>query len=158
MNFQVGGRLMNIRFARIHKDAMKPKKAHDGDACYDLFSTEEDFNLKADTRALIGTGIVLAIPEGFEGQVRPRSGNAIKKGLTILNSPGTIDSSYRGEVKVILYNSGTTAVKIRTGDKIAQIAFRKVYDFDLEEVESVDFLGYTYRGEDGFGSTDRGSE
>jgi dUTP pyrophosphatase len=101
-------------------------------------------------RVVVPTGIVLEIPEGYEGQVRPRSGLALGKGLTVLNSPGTIDADYRGEVKVILINLGGEEVVIRRGDRIAQLVIVPVVRVRLVEVEEV---SGTKRGEGGFGST-----
>lgn len=102
-------------------------------------------------RSLISTGIYIAIPEGFEGQVRPRSGLAINSGITILNTPGTIDSDYRGEVKVILYNSSKdSTLNINIGDRIAQLIISPIQKVELEEVQELD---ETDRGEGGFGST-----
>lgn len=101
-------------------------------------------------RILIPTGIHLEIPAGFEGQVRPRSGLAAKHGLTVLNSPGTIDADYRGEVKVILINHGKSVVSINPGDRIAQLVFMPVVRTDFVSVESVND---TERGKGGFGST-----
>lgn len=103
-------------------------------------------------RALVPTGLALAIPPGFEAQVRPRSGWALKEGVTILNSPGTIDSDYRGEVRVLLINLGALAVTIHGGDRIAQIVFCPVAHASLRIVESLDD---TKRSEGGFGSTDK---
>ncbi len=104
-------------------------------------------------RTLVPTGLALAIPAGFEGQVRPRSGWAMKEGVTILNSPGTIDSDYRGEVRVLLINLGATAVTIRAGDRIAQLVICPVATAGLYEVEVLD---ETSRGAGGFGHTGRG--
>ena len=140
---------MEIRFMKIHKDAVMPEKAHETDACYDLYSVKDNFVLHRDGRAKVETGLIMEIPEGFEGQVRPRSGRAFHEGITILNTPGTIDSGYRGEVCVILHNTGIDRL-IRKGDKIAQLAIRKVYDFEFVEVESLD---ESERGDGGFGST-----
>lgn len=96
------------------------------------------------------TGLIFAIPEGFEGQVRPRSGLALKNGITVLNAPGTIDSDYRGEVKVILANMSDEAFEISRGMRIAQIVFARVEQIKLQEVQSLD---ETARGSGGFGST-----
>ncbi|MDQ7038626.1 MAG: dUTP diphosphatase [Aquificota bacterium] len=101
-------------------------------------------------RAVIPTGLVLEIPEGYEGQIRPRSGLALKKGLTVLNAPGTIDADYRGEVKVVLVNLGGEDVLIERGERIAQLVITPVARAVLEEVEEV---SWTERGEGGFGST-----
>ncbi len=109
--------------------------------------------LRPGARAAIPTGLRLAIPEGFEGQVRPRSGLALRSGVTALNTPGTIDSDYRGEVKVILVNHGEEDFVIRRGDRIAQLVIAPVVHVDWREVES---LEETRRGEGGFGSTGQG--
>jgi dUTP pyrophosphatase len=103
-------------------------------------------------RALVPTGIAVSIPEGFEGEVRPRSGLAINSGVTVLNAPGTIDADYRGEIKVILINLGNTPFEIKKGDRIAQIVFKKTVQ---ARWELVDQLPETERGEGGFGSTGR---
>jgi dUTP pyrophosphatase len=101
-------------------------------------------------RALVPTGLSLAIPDGYEGQVRPRSGLALKHGVTVLNSPGTIDSDYRGEVKVLLVNHGTEPFAIAAADRIAQLVIAKVTRAALREV---DVLTDTARGAGGFGHT-----
>ena len=101
-------------------------------------------------RVLIPTGLYMAIPEGYEGQVRPRSGLAIKNGITVLNTPGTIDADYRGEVKIILINLSDTDFTINSGDRIAQIIFAKC---EQMEVVSVETLSETERGAGGFGHT-----
>ena len=101
-------------------------------------------------RGLVGTGFAFAIPEGFEVQVRPRSGLALKKGISVLNAPGTIDSDYRGEIKVILANLGTDDFVVARGDRIAQIVVAPVQRGNLVEVSELDD---TKRGAGGFGST-----
>lgn len=101
-------------------------------------------------RALVPTGLAMAIPAGFEGQVRPRSGLAAKHGITCLNSPGTVDSDYRGEVKVILINLGHEPFSISPGDRIAQLVIAPVAQAGVELVDSLDDTG---RGSGGFGST-----
>ncbi|MGC6434603.1 MAG: dUTP diphosphatase [Crocinitomicaceae bacterium] len=106
--------------------------------------------LKPFERTLVKTGLFLEIPEGFEGQVRPRSGLALKKGITVLNSPGTIDADYRGEVGVILINLSQEDFIIENGERIAQLVFCKVEQANWENVE---ILTETHRGEGGFGST-----
>ena len=105
------------------------------------------------SRALVPTGLAVAIPPGFEGQVRPRSGWALKEGVTILNSPGTIDSDYRGEVRVLLINLGQEQVTIAAGERIAQLVICPVAPAHLYEVELLD---QTSRGGGGFGHTGRG--
>ena len=101
-------------------------------------------------RALIPTGIAIEIPEGYEGQVRPRSGLALKKGITLANSPGTIDADYRGELKVILINLGQETVEIKRGDRIAQLVIAPVVQAQIEVSHT---LSETDRGDGGFGST-----
>lgn len=111
---------------------------------------EQPITVKPLERVLIPTGLILEIPEGYEGQVRPRSGLALKKGITVLNSPGTIDADYRGEVKVILINLGSEEVVIEPGERIAQLVIAPVQRVEVMEVEN---LTPTSRGEGGFGST-----
>ncbi|MCD8480331.1 MAG: dUTP diphosphatase [Candidatus Cloacimonetes bacterium] len=118
---------------------------------YDLFAClEESVILAPMQRMAIPTGIAMAIPEGFEAQIRPRSGLALKLGLGILNSPGTIDADYRGEIKVILINLGTEIVSITPGMRIAQMVFARVEHFSFEQCESLD---ETSRNAGGFGHT-----
>ncbi len=111
---------------------------------------EEPIVLKPGERSLIKTGLFLEIPHGYEAQVRPRSGLAHKNGITVLNSPGTIDADYRGEVGVILINHGTENFEINSGERIAQLVFAKVEQASWKITES---LSETERGEGGFGST-----
>jgi len=113
-------------------------------------AVENPVRVKPLQRVIIPTGIALEIPEGYEGQVRPRSGLALKKGLTVLNAPGTIDADYRGEVKVILVNLGEEEVVIERGERIAQLVITPVVRAELIPVEE---LSSTERGEGGFGST-----
>jgi dUTP pyrophosphatase len=112
-------------------------------------------SLAPGARALVPTGIALAIPAGYEGQVRPRSGLALRQGLTLVNSPGTIDADYRGEVSVIVINHGTEDVAIAPGDRIAQLIFAPVCRVSLQAVESLD---ETARNAGGFGHTGVASE
>ena len=128
----------------------RPFKAHKGDAAFDLMSTESGI-LNPGERKLFSAGFRMELEEGWEAQIRPRSGNALKKGLTILNTPGTIDSLYRGIVGVILYNAGESPISISKGDKIAQMVIQRVPDVELEFVDSIE--KETERGSDGFGST-----
>ena len=111
---------------------------------------DEPLILRPGDRHAVPTGLAFAIPPGFEGQVRPRSGFALKSGITCLNSPGTVDADYRGEVKVILINLGAEDVTIRRGDRIAQMIVAPVVQATLSEVASLD---ETARGAGGFGST-----
>ena len=123
--------------------------AKPGDAGVDLRSTES-VSIEPGERCLIPTGLAVAIPEGYAGFVQPRSGMAINKGLGVLNSPGLIDSGYRGELKVIAINLGSDALPIERGDRIAQLVILPVPPFDYEEVE---VLPGSERGAGGFGST-----
>jgi dUTP pyrophosphatase len=109
-----------------------------------------DIHLESMERCLVKTGLFLELPQGVEAQVRPRSGLALKKGITVLNSPGTIDADYRGEVGVILINLSKETFSIQPGDRIAQLVFAKHEQADFQIVES---LSETDRGEGGFGST-----
>ena len=113
---------------------------------------DEPLTLKPGSRFAVPTGLAMAIPEGFEGQVRPRSGLAFKHGVTCLNSPGTIDADYRGEVKVILINHGAEDFVIRRGERIGQLIVAPVVQAQWAQVESLD---ETVRGAGGFGSTGR---
>ncbi|MBO7721888.1 MAG: dUTP diphosphatase [Kiritimatiellae bacterium] len=142
---------MTVRFRKIHPAAALPAYAHDGDAGMDLRSVE-DIAVAPGARALVRTGLVMMLPPGYEGQVRPRSGLALRHGVTVLNSPGTVDAGYRGEVGVILANFGDAEFSVRRGDRIAQLVIAPVLRAGIEEVEAVDD---TDRGEGGFGSTGR---
>ena len=126
-----------------------PTYAHNGDSGVDLYAAEE-FTLEPMERKLIPTGLKLEIPRGYEGQVRPKSGLAITHGISHANAVGTIDSSYRGEIKVPLINFSDKPYKIEKGKKIGQIIFTKVEEAIFEEVEE---LGQTTRNDSGFGST-----
>ena len=110
----------------------------------------ENITLRPLERTLVPTGLYMAIPAGYEGQIRPRSGMAAKHGITVLNTPGTIDADYRGEIKVILVNLSNEAFEIVPGERIAQMVFAKHETAEFEEVESLD---ETQRGQGGFGST-----
>ena len=126
-----------------------PRYATPGSAGVDLCLAEE-LSLAPGARALAPTGLALAIPPGFEGQVRPRSGLAIKHGLTVLNAPGTLDSDYRGEVKVPLINLGQDLVSLTRGMRVAQLVLAPVVQVQFETVDTLDA---TERGALGFGST-----
>jgi len=128
-----------------------PRYATAGAAAVDLRAAiKEPLTLAPLERALVPTGIAMAIPEGYEGQVRPRSGLALKNGISLTNSPGTIDSDYRGEVGVIVHNLGKEPFIISPLDRIAQLVFTRV---EQAEFTKVDQLSDTVRGADGFGST-----
>lgn len=131
-----------------------PAYATLGAAGFDLRANlEAPMILGVGERKLVPTGLFMEIPQGFEGQVRPRSGLAFKQGLTVLNTPGTIDSDYRGEVKVILVNLSSEPQIIPHGERIAQMVFAKHETAEIESVDSVEKLESTDRGAGGFGST-----
>ena len=140
---------MTLKFKRIHPDAALPAYAHPSDAGMDLRSVA-DVTIPRFGRALVPTGLVVLLPPGYEIQVRPRSGLALKKGVTVLNSPGTIDAGYRGEIGVILANFGEEAFEVKKGDKVAQLVLAPVTQAAVEETDVVDA---TDRGAGGFGST-----
>lgn len=133
----------------LGEGAKEPFYATTGSAGFDISSTEE-LTLLPGEKAIVGTGLFFEIPEGYELQIRPRSGNAAKHSVTVLNSPGTIDSDYRGEVKVILFNAGKKPFPIKAGDRIAQGVVSRVFQLKFEFVKE---LSETERGEGGFGST-----
>lgn len=141
--------MVKIKVKKIREEAIIPVYAHDGDAGMDLFSAEK-YLLKPMERCLVATGVRVEIPYGYELQVRPRSGLALKKGISMPNSPGTIDSGYRGELGVIMINYGNEDFEINPGDRIAQIILNKVENIEIEEAEE---LEESSRGEGGFGST-----
>jgi dUTP pyrophosphatase len=133
------------------EDLPLPSYASDGAAGLDVVAAE-DLTLAPGQRHAVATGFAFAIPPGFEVQVRPRSGLALKNGITCLNTPGTIDEDYRGEVKVILANLGDAPFEVRRGERIAQLVPARVLKARFEEVEALD---ETSRGAGGFGSTGR---
>jgi dUTP pyrophosphatase len=140
---------VELRIRLLDKQLPLPAYAHDGDAGLDLVAAES-LELSPGERAAVSTGIAVAIPDGWVGLVHPRSGLAIRSGLTVVNAPGTIDAGYRGEVKVLLVNLGRESVEISRGDRIAQLVLQRV---GYAEVVEVDDLDETTRGEGGFGST-----
>ena len=128
-----------------------PKYQTEGSVGMDLSAfIENDILIKPNERELIPTGIALSLPQNIEGQVRPRSGLSLKYGITVLNSPGTIDSDYRGEIKVILINHGNEDFLIKNNDRIAQLVFNEVVKVSFKEVKDLD---QTSRDQKGFGST-----
>jgi dUTP pyrophosphatase len=145
----------SLAVVRLDRDLPMPSRAHDGDAGVDLYSAV-DVELAAGQRALVPTGIAVAIPYGMVGLVHPRSGLAARVGLSIVNSPGTIDSGYRGEIKVALINLDTAApIVVHRGDRIAQLLVQRVELPGLVEVTSFDEAGLadTTRGDGGHGSS-----
>ncbi len=141
--------MMKLLVEFIHKDAQLPSYACRGDAGLDLFSVE-DLSIDPGDSILVHTGIKIQLPPNTEAQVRPRSGLALKHGITVLNTPGTIDEGYRGEVGVIIINHGKETFNISKGMRIAQMVVKPVLEVD---VEMVDALSETERGNGGFGST-----
>ncbi len=141
---------IRVKVKKLDRDLPLPKQAHANDAGVDLYS-RIDKTLPPGERALIPTGIAVSIPEGYAGFVQPRSGLALKHGLSIVNTPGLIDPHYRGEIGVILINlDKNNSFEIKRGMKIAQLVFQKVAEPLWEEVEDLDI---TERGENGFGSS-----
>ena len=140
---------MKVLFKRLRPDAELPAYARPGDAGMDLRSVENAV-VPRGGRALVRTGLAMQLPFGYEAQVRPRSGLALKHGVTVLNTPGTIDSGYRGEVGVILANLGDVDFPIAKGDRIAQLVIAPVTQAEVEETDVIDA---TDRGTGGFGST-----
>ena len=140
---------VQVRVKRLTPDAKIPKAAKAGDVAFDLYSVI-DYEIKPGARYAVPTGIAVEIPSGYEGQVRPRSGLALKEGITVLNTPGTIDSGYRGEVKTIMINHSDAPFQINKGMRISQLAIRPVPEVEFVEVDE---LLDTERGEGGFGST-----
>jgi len=138
-----------LKVKLMKEDAKLPQYANPGDAGLDLFSIEEKI-IKPGEFELIATGICLELPSGTEAQVRPRSGLALKYGVTVLNSPGTIDEGYRGEVKVMLINHGKKEFKVEKHMRIAQMVVAPVTKMNVIEVKEI---SNSVRGEGGFGST-----
>lgn len=141
-----------LKVELIDNDAKFPEYAYPSDSGFDLFSTEEVI-LQPFGRALVPTGIKLSIPEEFEIQVRPKSGLAINQGLTVLNTPGTVDSGYNGEIKVIIFNTNNISVSIPKGTKIAQAVLSPVVNGKYVDLVQVNKVSDGDRGDNGFGST-----
>jgi dUTP pyrophosphatase len=140
---------MIVRFKRTHPQSVLPRYAHPGDAGMDLCACEAVV-LAPGCSALVRTGLVMELPADTEAQVRPRSGLALRHGLTLLNTPGTIDAGYRGEIGVILINHGREPFAVEPGMRIAQMVVAPVLRVQIEEVDAV---SDTVRGAGGFGST-----
>lgn len=141
--------MATIKIKKLHENAIIPSYQTSEAAGFDLHSIDE-LIIKAGERALVKTGFAIALPSGYELQVRPRSGLALKNGITVLNSPGTVDSDYRGEIMVILINHSNEDFAIKQGDRIAQGVVQAVLQARFEEVVELD---NTERGSGGFGST-----
>lgn len=142
-----------VKIVRLDKDLPLPSRAHPTDAGIDLY-TSEDVELQPGHRALVPTGIAMALPAGTVGLIHPRSGLALRHGLSIVNTPGTIDADYRGEVKVCLINlDPDQPITLHRGDRIAQLVIQQVSLCDVAEVTDIADLGDTVRGAGGYGST-----
>lgn len=142
-----------VEFKKLRSDAVVPKYMTEGAAGLDLTAAiDQPIEIPPRGRQLVPTGLAVAIPPGFEGSVRPRSGLALKHGLTVCNAPGTVDSDYRGELAVILINHGDAPFVVRTGERIAQMVIAPVAQAEVVEVTE---LSATARGAGGFGSTGR---
>lgn len=147
---------IRVRVRRLpdRPHARLPVRASPGSAGWDLAAAiSEPLELPPGARAAIPTGLALEIPDGYEAQVRPRSGRALREGLTVVNAPGTIDSDYRGEVLVLLVNLGDSVLTIEPGDRLAQLVLAPVLEVSWEE--AADPLAATERGVGGFGSSGR---
>jgi len=147
-----------VRVARVRSekdaDIPLPTRATPGSAGFDLRAAlDGDLVLVPGQREAVPTGLAMGIPPGFEGQVRPRSGLALKHGITLINSPGTVDSDYRGELLIPLWNSSDTPYVVRRGDRVAQLIIAPVVAAELEWVSDPGELDSTQRGSRGFGST-----
>jgi dUTP pyrophosphatase len=145
--------IVQIRRLPHHDGLPLPTRQTVGAAGYDVCSAEPEFTIGPRERRLVRTGLALAIPLGYEAQVRPRSGLAVKHGLTLPNSPATIDSDYRGELMIPMINLGAEPVVVTRGMRIAQLVFQRVEAVELQEVAE---LPPSERGEGGFGSTGAG--
>jgi dUTP pyrophosphatase len=142
--------LIELPIQRLHADAVVPQRAYTGDAGLDLASCER-VELDPGERALVGTGLAVAIPEGYAGFVQPRSGLAARHGLTVVNSPGLVDSGYRGELRVVLLNTDRTEpFVVEPGMRIAQLVVLPIPELELVEVDE---LPSSERGVRGFGSS-----
>lgn len=142
---------MNINIKKLCENATLPQRMTKHAAGYDLYSANnEDLILESGKLLLVPTGLAISLPVGFEAQIRPRSGLAVKHQIGILNSPGTIDADYRGEVKIILYNFGTEDFCIKPGTRIAQMVIARHESVEFQLVEDLD---ETDRGAGGFGHT-----
>ena len=145
--------MVKLLIKKLHKNIILPEYKTDGSSGMDLMANvEQTVKILPGEKKIISTGIMVAIPEQYEIQIRPRSGLAAKNGISILNTPGTIDSDYRGEIKVILINLGKDTFEINKNDRIAQMIICPIIKVELKEVES---LPETVRGEGGFGSTNK---
>ena len=150
LDLNAKSRLVEVEL--VHKDAVFPKYAYPSDSGFDLHSTE-DLEVGPFGRILVPTGIKVYFPEGHEIQVRPKSGLAIKQGLTVLNTPGTVDQGYTGEIQVIVFNTNNHSVMIPKGMKVGQAVLCPVLNGKFVKLTQVNALGEKDRGVNGFGST-----
>lgn len=141
--------IVKVGFKKLRQEAKVPTYGTDGAAGADLYAVQREV-VGVGERVLVKTGIAIELPLGFEAQVRPRSGLALKRGVTVLNTPGTIDSDYRGEIGVILFNTGVSPFIIEPGDRIAQLVIAPVMRAEFVDAQE---LSETERAEGGFGST-----
>ena len=145
--------MVKLLIKKLQKNIILPEYKTDGSSGMDLMANvEQTVKILPGEKKIISTGIMVAIPEQYEIQIRPRSGLAAKNGISVLNTPGTIDSDYRGEIKVILINHGKDIFEKKKNDRIAQMIVSPIIKVELEEVEN---LPETVRGKGGFGSTDK---
>ena len=145
--------MVKLLIKKLQKNIILPEYKTDGSSGMDLMANvEQTVKILPGEKKIISTGIMVAIPKQYEIQIRPRSGLAAKNGISVLNTPGTIDSDYRGEIKVILINLGKDIFEINKNDRIAQMIVCPIIKVELKEVES---LPETVRGEGGFGSTNK---
>jgi len=148
--------VLEVPVMRLDPDLDLPAYARVGDAGLDLLAREDVVLFPAGGRALVATGLAVAIPVGYAGFIQPRSGLALKHGVTCLNTPGLIDSGYRGELKVLLINTDPVdPFEVRRGERIAQLVVQRVEHVVLEPVDDFDHLGDSERGDGGFGHTGR---
>lgn len=145
-----------VAIKKLHPDAQIPRYMSPLAAGLDLRAVlEQSISLEPTQRCLVPTGLAMALPAGYEAQIRPRSGLALRDGITLVNSPGTIDADYRGEVKIIVINHGQKKVLIENGERIAQMVIAPVVQVELKQVEALD---ETQRNSGGFGHTGRDGE
>jgi len=143
--------MTKIQIKKLSNEVLTPKYETTGSSGMDIAAyIDQDIIINSGDKVLVPTGFSLSIPQGYEVQIRPRSGLAIKKGITILNTPGTIDSDYRGEIKVVLINLSKDKFTVKNGERIAQMVVCPIEQVDIEEVRE---LSGTDRGAGGFGST-----
>ena len=143
---------MEVKILQLDKDLSLPKYETDGSAGMDLYSTKNTWIIPGQI-SIISTGIAISLPKGYEAQIRPRSGLAAKHGITVVNAPGTIDSDYRGEIKIILTNLSRQQHQVLRGNRIAQMVINRVEQINWLPVETGLDLEQSERGSGGFGST-----